>query len=156
MSSVLISVVVGFFYIVALTFAIQDPAYVVDPTNESGGYASAQVTPATPSPPPTASHASFPDATPGWQIMWDAFYQRYGSGTGGILCMQVVTVAIFFCGMSSLASCSRMNYAFARDGAMPLSALWKQSHPATGVPVNAVWLSTAVAFLMGLPVRGGA
>ena len=88
--------------------------------------------------------------------MWDAFYHRYGSGTGGIICMQVVTVAIFFCGMSSLASCSRMNYAFARDGAMPGSFLWKQSHPKTGVPVNAVWLSVVVAFLMGLPVREGA
>jgi hypothetical protein len=35
--------VVGLLYILALLFSIQDPAYVVDISNETGGYAGAQV-----------------------------------------------------------------------------------------------------------------
>lgn len=41
--SIAVSFVVGLAYILALLFSIQDPAYVVDVSNETGGYAGAQV-----------------------------------------------------------------------------------------------------------------
>jgi hypothetical protein len=41
--SIGISFVVGLLYILALLFSIQDPSCVVDISNETGGYAGAQV-----------------------------------------------------------------------------------------------------------------
>jgi hypothetical protein len=41
--SIIVSFVVGLAYILALLFSIQDPSYVVDTSNETGGYAGAQV-----------------------------------------------------------------------------------------------------------------
>lgn len=45
----------------------------------------------------------------------------------------------------------RMAYAFSRDGAMPFSLLWHKVNKQE-VPVNAVWLSAAIAFCMALTV----
>ncbi|CAL1372556.1 unnamed protein product [Linum trigynum] len=58
------------------------------------------------------------------EIFYQAFKRRYESGFVGIICLGVVAVAIFFCGMSSVTSNSRMAYAFSRDGAMPFYSLW--------------------------------
>lgn len=45
-----------------------------------------------------------------------------------------------------------MGYAFSRDGAMPFSRVWyclnKQE-----VPINVVWLSVSIAFIMSLTVN---
>jgi len=41
------------------------------------------------------------------EIFYLAFKSRFGSGVGGIICLGVVAVAIFFCGMSSVTSNSR-------------------------------------------------
>jgi amino acid transporter len=81
-SAVIVSIVVGYAYLVGVTFAVTDLEHVLDVTNDANGYAVAQV-------------------------FYDAFRNRYGSGTGGILCLGVVAVAIFFCGMSSITSNSR-------------------------------------------------
>ncbi|KAK6122304.1 hypothetical protein DH2020_043924 [Rehmannia glutinosa] len=75
------------------------------------------------------------------------------SGTGGIVCLGVVAVAIFFCGMSSITSNSRMAYAFSRDGAMPFSTSWHKVNKHE-VPINAVWLSAFIAFCMALTSLG--
>ncbi|KAH1231080.1 Amino-acid permease BAT1 [Glycine max] len=98
-SAVGISIVVGWGYILGITFAVTDILYLLSEDNDAGGYAIAQV-------------------------FYQAFKKRYGHGTGGIICLVIVAVAIFFCGMSSVTSNSRMAYAFSRDGAMPLSSLW--------------------------------
>ena len=45
----------------------------------------------------------------------------------------------------------RMAYAFSRDGAMPFSRLWHTVNR-WDVPLNAVWLSAVVAFIMALTV----
>ncbi|KAJ6356825.1 hypothetical protein OIU78_004842 [Salix suchowensis] len=74
-------------------------------------------------------------------------------GVGGIICLGVVAVAIFFCGMSSVTSNSRMVYAFSRDGAMPLSSLWHKVNNHE-VPMNAVWLSAIISFCMALTYLG--
>ena len=59
-----------------------DIPYLLSVDNDAGGYAIAQV-------------------------FYQAFKSRYNSGVGGIICLGIVGVAIFFCGMSSMTSNSR-------------------------------------------------
>ncbi|MFE9533213.1 amino acid permease [Streptomyces sp. NPDC006691] len=63
----------------------------------------------------------------------------------------VVIVAQLFCGNAEVAACSRMVFAFSRDGALPGSHLWRKVDPGTGTPRAAVWLSVTVAALLALP-----
>lgn len=81
-SAIGISIVVGWAYLIGITFAVTDIPYLLSSDNDAGGYAIAQV-------------------------FYQAFKSRYGSGAGGIVCLGVVAVAIFFCGMSSVTSNSR-------------------------------------------------
>lgn len=127
-SSIGISIIVGWGYLLGITFAVTDISHLLSTDNDAGGYAIAE-------------------------IFYQAFKNRYGSGTGGILCLVVVGIAIFFCGMSSITSNSRMAYAFSRDGAMPLSSLWHEVNRQE-VPINAVWLSAFIAFCMALTSLG--
>ncbi|KAF7021219.1 hypothetical protein CFC21_034204 [Triticum aestivum] len=127
-SAIGISIVVGWGYILGVTFAVKDIPSLLSPDNEAGGYAIAQV-------------------------FYQAFKSRYGSGVGGIVCLGIVAVAIYFCGMSSVTSNSRMAYAFSRDGAMPLSSVWHKVNEHE-VPINAVWLSAFVSLCMALPSLG--
>ncbi|KAJ0667428.1 putative amino acid/polyamine transporter I [Helianthus annuus] len=127
-SSIGISIIVGWGYLLGITFAVTDIPQLLSPDNDAGGYAIAE-------------------------IFYQAFKKRYGSGTGGIICLLVVAVAIFFCAMSSLTSNSRMVYAFSRDGAMPLSSLWHKVNQQE-VPIYAVWLSAVIAFCMALTSLG--
>ncbi|KAI8573017.1 hypothetical protein RHMOL_Rhmol01G0246500 [Rhododendron molle] len=115
-------------YLLGITFAVTDIPYLLNSDNDAGGYAIAEV-------------------------FYLAFKRRYGSGAGGIICLGVVAVAIFFSGMSSITSNSRMAYAFSRDGAMPLSSLWHKVNKHE-VPINAVWLSAFIAFCMALTSVG--
>ncbi|XP_057477383.1 amino-acid permease BAT1 homolog isoform X2 [Actinidia eriantha] len=127
-SAIGISILVGWGYLLGITFAVIDIPSLLSENNDAGGYAIAE-------------------------IFYQAFKGRYGSGVGGIICLGVVAVAIFFCGMSSITSNSRMAYAFSRDGAMPLSSVWhKVNHQE--VPINAVWLSAVIAFCMALTSLG--
>ncbi|KAJ4749509.1 hypothetical protein LUZ62_083914 [Rhynchospora pubera] len=127
-SSIGISIVVGWGYILGITFAATNIPYLLNEDNDAGGYAIAEV-------------------------FYLAFKNRYGSGVGGIVCLGIVAVAIFFCGMSSVTSNSRMAYAFSRDGAMPFSSLWHQVNKQE-VPINAVWLSAIISVCMALPSLG--
>lgn len=127
-SSIGISVIVGWGYILGITFAVTDISYLLDENNDAGGYAIAE-------------------------IFYQVFKSRYGTGVGGIICLGVVAVAIFFCGMSSVTSNSRMAYAFSRDGAMPFSSVWHKVNNQE-VPINAVWLSALISFCMALTSLG--
>ncbi|URD88418.1 Amino acid permease [Musa troglodytarum] len=127
-SSIGISIIVGWAYLLGITFAVTNIPYLLSSDNDAGGYAIAEV-------------------------FYLAFKSRYGTGVGGIICLGVVAVAIFFCGMSSVTSNSRMAYAFSRDGAMPLSSFWHRVNRQE-VPVNAVWLSAVVSFCMALTSLG--
>lgn len=82
LSAITISIIVGWGYILGLAFVVVDPTALLDTTNDAGGYAIAQ-------------------------IFYSTFKTRYGSGAGGIVCLLIVAVAIFFCGMSSITSNSR-------------------------------------------------
>ncbi|XP_061356531.1 amino-acid permease BAT1 homolog [Gastrolobium bilobum] len=127
-SAVGISIIVGWGYILGITFAVTDIPYLLSENNDAGGYAIAE-------------------------IFYLAFKRRYGDGTGGIICLVIVAITIFFCGMSSVTSNSRMAYAFSRDGAMPLSSLWHKVNKQE-VPIYAVWLSVFISFCMALTSLG--
>jgi amino acid transporter len=81
-SAIGISILVGWGYILGITFAVKDVPYLLSPDNDAGGYAIAEV-------------------------FYLAFKSRYGNGVGGIICLGIVAVAIYFCGMSSVTSNSR-------------------------------------------------
>ncbi|GHG53251.1 amino acid permease [Streptomyces griseocarneus] len=71
--------------------------------------------------------------------------------SGAKALLLVVIVAQLFCGNAEVAACSRMVFAFSRDGALPGSAWWRQVDRRTGSPRRAVWLSVAVAGVLALP-----
>lgn len=86
-SAIGISIIVGWGYLLGVTFSVTNIPNLLSSNNDAGGYAIAQV-------------------------FYQAFKSRYGSGVGGIICLGVVAVAIFFCGMSSVTSNSRYCYLF--------------------------------------------
>ncbi|CAL4959490.1 unnamed protein product [Urochloa decumbens] len=127
-SSVALSSVFGWIFLLALTSVMTDIPYLLDTSNDAGGYAVAQA-------------------------LYTTFHRRYGSGVGGILCLAIIAVAVFLCGTACVTSNSRMGYAFSRDGAMPFSRVWHRVNKQE-VPLNVVWLSVAVAFVMALTALG--
>ncbi|WJX21318.1 Mitochondrial branched-chain amino acid (BCAA) aminotransferase [Trifolium repens] len=127
-SAVGISIIVGWGYIIGITYAVTDIPSLLSENNDSGGYAIAE-------------------------IFYQAFKSRYGNGVGGIICLGIIAVAIFFCGMGAVTSNSRMAYAFSRDGAMPFSYLWHKVNK-QDVPIYAVWLSVCISFCMALTSLG--
>ncbi|CAL5012298.1 unnamed protein product [Urochloa decumbens] len=114
--SVALSSVFGWVYVVALTSAVTNIPYLLDLGNDAGGNALAQA-------------------------LYGAFRLRFGSGAGGIVCLAAMAVAIFLCGVASVASSSRMGYAFSRDGAMPLSHVWYRVN-SRDVPLNVMALTS--------------
>jgi amino acid transporter len=64
------------------------------------------------------------------------------------LVLWVVTIAMWFCGLSCVTSTSRMIFAFSRDHGMPLSKVWSRVSRRYRTPSAAVWLAAAFAFLL--------
>ena len=58
--------------------------------------------------------------------------------------------AMWFCGLSSVTSNSRMLFAFARDGGLPASAQLKRVSPRFRSPHVAIWVSVAAAFVVAI------
>jgi amino acid transporter len=58
----------------------------------------------------------------------------------------MVLVAMWFCGLASVTSNSRMLWAFARDGGLPASRFFARVSPRFRVPAVAIWTSVAAAF----------
>jgi amino acid transporter len=69
-------------------------------------------------------------------------------GTFGNVILWLVTLAMWFCGLSSITSFSRMMYAFSRDKGMPGSKQWAQISKKYRTPAKAIWLSIALSFLL--------
>ena len=57
----------------------------------------------------------------------------------------VIVISNYLCALSGLTSCSRMMFAFSRDGGMPFSNSLRKVSPAHRTPVNAIWASAALA-----------
>ncbi|MBI3673066.1 MAG: amino acid permease, partial [Rhizobiales bacterium] len=65
-----------------------------------------------------------------------------------------IVVTNFLCALAGLTSCSRMMYAFARDGGLPMSDTLKQVHPQQRTPGAAIWVGGVLSIISTL--YGGA
>ena len=62
----------------------------------------------------------------------------------GILAIAIV-LANYLCALACVTSTSRMIFAFARDGGLPASSVWKKVSPTWRTPVAAIWLGAALS-----------
>ena len=69
---------------------------------------------------------------------------------GGNALVCVAMAAMWFCGLSSVTSNSRMLFAFARDGGLPFARRLASVSPRFRSPHVAVWTSAAMALLVAL------
>ncbi|MBD0380185.1 amino acid permease [Paenibacillus sedimenti] len=69
-------------------------------------------------------------------------------GTFGSVILWLVTAAMWFCGLASITSFSRMMYAFSRDKGMPFSSQWAQISKKFRTPAKAIWLAIILSFLL--------
>ena len=65
-----------------------------------------------------------------------------------------IVVSNFLCALAGLTSCSRMMYAFARDGGLPMSDMLKKVDPRLRTPGAAIWVAGVLAIVATL--YGGA
>lgn len=72
-----------------------------------------------------------------------------GAAAGNAL-VCVAMAAMWFCGLSSVTSNSRMLFAFARDGGLPFARHLARVSPRFRSPQVAVWTSAAMALLVAL------
>jgi amino acid transporter len=69
-------------------------------------------------------------------------------GTFGSLILWLITLAMWFCGLSSVTSFSRMMYAFSRDEGMPASRHWAEISKKYRTPAKAIWLAVILSFAL--------
>jgi amino acid transporter len=117
--AVVVSSVVGYLLLVALTLAIKDIPSVLSAKDAGGNDVPAVIT-----------------------ILQTALGERAGT-----IFSALVVMAMWFCGLSAVTWSSRVIYAFSRDNGMPASRLWRRVSKKHLTPAPAIWLSVAVAFL---------
>jgi amino acid transporter len=66
--------------------------------------------------------------------------------TFGRIMLWMVTLAMWFCGLSSVTSNSRLIFAFARDRGMPASRIWSRISAKYRSPAPAIWLANGGRF----------
>ncbi|GEB31420.1 MULTISPECIES: amino acid permease [Brevibacillus] len=71
-------------------------------------------------------------------------------GTFGSVVLWLVTFAMWFCGLASITSFSRMLYAFSRDKGMPWSRQWAEISRKYRTPAKAIWLVVILSFALAL------
>jgi amino acid transporter len=120
--AVAVSSVVGYLLLIALTLAIRDIPGVLN-ARDAGG----QPIPAV------------------IAILTTAL----GTRAGGLV-TALAAMAMWFCGLSAVTWTSRVIYAFARDGGMPMSGVWRRVSPKHLTPAPAIWCSVSIAFLATL------
>jgi amino acid transporter len=135
--SVAVSAVVGYIFLVALTTHLPAlstlfPAVLDDTTL------------------PTASQYYFGGGVAVISIL------AYNLGQLGDLLAAGIAIAMWFCGLSSVAAAGRMLFAFSRDDGIPASGWLKRVSHRYRTPANALaavavvaWLFTVVAFIVG-------
>jgi amino acid transporter len=120
--AVVVSSLVGYLLLFALTLAIKDIPSVLNATDASGNSVPAVIT-----------------------ILQTALGAKAGALFSGLTAM-----AMWFCGLSAVTWCSRVVYAFARDNGLPASNLFKRVNPKHQTPARAIWLCVAIAFVAAL------
>ncbi|OAG08762.1 amino acid transporter [Paraphaeosphaeria sporulosa] len=69
--------------------------------------------------------------------------------------LALTIIAGFSMGQGCMIAASRVTFAYARDDCFPGSSYWKQVHPKTLTPVNAVWFNCGIGILSLLLIFGG-
>jgi amino acid transporter len=77
-------------------------------------------------------------------------FTALGDGALFKLVMIITTAGQIFCVTACLTSCSRMMYAFSRDGAVPGNKIWKKVNKHR-VPLNAVLVSAVIGVIITIP-----
>jgi amino acid transporter len=116
--AVVVSAVVGYALLLALTLAISDIPAILNARDTSGNKVPAVIA-----------------------IFSGAFGAR-----AGILFTALAAMAMWFCGLSAVTWISRTLYAFARDNGLPFSVLWRRVSATYQTPAAAIWASIVVAF----------
>jgi amino acid transporter len=136
--SVAVSAVVGYVFLVALTTHLPDLSTLF-PADLSKGD------------PSTYSQYYFG----GGVAVIDILVYNLGSFIGGVLSAGIA-IAMWFCGLASLAAAGRMLFAFSRDDGIPGSGWLKRVSARYRTPANALaavavvaWLFTVAAFIVG-------
>ncbi|MBM4375770.1 MAG: amino acid permease [Deltaproteobacteria bacterium] len=78
------------------------------------------------------------------------FVLEHALGRLGTALVWLAVGAMWFCGLASITSNSRMLYAFARDGGLPFSRAIARVSPKYRSPHVAVWVSAAMAFVVSI------
>ncbi|KAF8438637.1 amino acid/polyamine transporter I [Boletus edulis BED1] len=89
------------------------------------------------------------------QPMAQIFLNSFGQ-TGTLVIWSFVVLAQYMMGSSLVLATSRQTFAFARDGALPLSSILYRMNRFTCTPVNTVWFVAAIVALLGLLSFAGA
>jgi len=121
-NSVVISAVVGYLLIFALTLSVRNVPSVLGARDADGNAIPAMIT-----------------------ILDQALGSRAGTAMSWL-----AVLAMWFCGVTCITSNSRVIYAFSRDGGMPLSKLWRRVTAKHAIPANAIWLSIGLSFLVAV------
>ena len=82
----------------------------------------------------------------GVQVIFD---QALGENWGSLVLL-IASAGQLFCATACMTSCTRMLFAFSRDGALPASKIWSTLNH-NRVPVNAVYLTAVVSAILTAP-----
>jgi amino acid transporter len=122
--AVVVSSIAGFVMLITLTLSIKDIHQVLTATDSGGNSVPAVVA-----------------------ILVQALGDK-----AGVAVSVLAAMAMWFCGLGAVTSCSRVIYAFARDGGMPYSEKLKQVSTGHHTPSTAIWFTVICAFLALLPI----
>lgn len=90
-----------------------------------------------------------PDLTATAKDGANAWFNMFNTLPAPVWLKDIIAIAIvlanFICALAGLTSTSRMIYAFARDGGLPGSSMWKQVSPKWRTPVPAIWLGAVLS-----------
>lgn len=77
------------------------------------------------------------------------FYDATGNKAGSICLLIFPLICLLFAATSIMTTSSRMTYAFARDGGLPFSKFFAKVHGGLSLPLNALYLTTALVIIFG-------
>ncbi len=92
-----------------------------------------------------------PSVSDGAAQGWNSFYYMYGSSLMPSAIRVLLSIGIvlsnYLCALAGLTSCSRMMFAFSRDGGLPYSKQLSEVSTQYRTPTYAIWVSIILAFL---------
>ncbi|KAL8925667.1 MAG: hypothetical protein Q9208_003350 [Pyrenodesmia sp. 3 TL-2023] len=77
------------------------------------------------------------------------FFNATNSRTGSIILLLFPLICILFATITIMTTSSRMTWAFARDGGLPLSRVFAKVHPTLELPLNSLVLTTLLVIIFG-------